>query len=155
MIGAALQGARAAYAALDKIGKKIKRQGSRKAAMAGSKVVLRAMKQAVPVGSGPTAGLLRRSLGRKVVSFRDAGVAAGIVGPRTKEFRTLLRVARRGKNAGKPVYANPTQYSHLVDKGTIRSRAYRFRLRVAAATGAQVRAAMADAVRAVAEGASA
>ncbi len=149
MISASVQGARAVYAALTKAAKKIQRDGSRKAVNAGSKIVLKAMKAEVRVVSG----LLRKSLGRKVKAYRDAGVAVGIVGPRTKQFKTLLGTRKKGKNAGKPYYANPTQYAHLVDQGSRRSRAFPFREPVRQATAGQVRDAMAEAVRAVVEGA--
>lgn len=164
MISASVQGMREAYAALDKAGKKIQRDGSRKAAQAGSKIVLDAMKPAVRVRTG----LLKKSLGRKVKAFRDSGVAVGIVGPRTgfkvvkqkdgskakvqTRFSRLegTRVNKKGETVDR--YSNPTQYAHLVDGGTVRSRAYPFREPVERATASRVKDAMAEAVRKVAEG---
>lgn len=148
MISAKVEGLAAVKAALDKAARKVKQKATRKAANAGSRIVLWAMKAAVR----NVTGLLRKSLGRKVKAYRDTGVAVGIVGPRTKQFKVLLRTARKGKNAGKPVYANPTQYAHLVDRGTSRSRAFPFREPVQQATREQVKAAMAEAVRSVVEG---
>jgi HK97 gp10 family phage protein len=166
MISASVQGMREAYAALSKAAKKIQRDGSRKAANAGGKVVLKAMKGAVRVRTG----LLKKALGRKVKSFGDSGVSVAIIGPRTgfkvvkqkdgstakvqTKFSRLdgTRVNKKGETVNK--YSNPTQYAHLVDKGTRRSRAYPFRAPVQQATAGQVRDAMAEAVRAVVEGAS-
>lgn len=164
MISASVQGMREAYAALDKAARKIQRDGSRKAAAAGSKVVLRAMKGVVRVKTG----LLKKALGSKVKAFRDSGVAVGIVGPRTG-FKVVLqkdgskikvqtrfsrlegtRVNKKGETVDR--YSNPTQYAHLVDRGTVRSRAYPFREPVERATASQVKDAMAEAVRKVAEG---
>ena len=51
-------------------------------------------------------GLLRKSLGRKVKSYRGGAVIVGVIGPR-RGFRMVID--------GKPV--NPVKYAHLVEYG--------------------------------------
>lgn len=133
--------------ALDTLGDKVRKKGTKKAVNAGTKIVLKKAKSLVREKTG----LLRKSLGRKTKVYRNSGVAIGIVGPRTKKFKTLLRVGVRGKSAGKEIYANPTQYAHLVDKGTKRSQAYPFMEESLSSTEAEVQEAMAEAMAQVIE----
>ncbi len=100
---------------------KLRKKTLKDAIGAASKVVLWEARRRAPRGSG----LLRKSLGRKVKVYRNSGVVVGIIGPRTG-FKIQVGVRIRGKNAGKPIYANPTQYAHLVELGTRRSAAKPF-----------------------------
>jgi HK97 gp10 family phage protein len=84
----------------------IDRKIARKALKAGinevSKAVLWDAKSLVPKRTG----LLRKSLGRKIKSYRNGAVIVGIIGPR-KGFRLVIN--------GVPV--NPVKYAHLVEFG--------------------------------------
>jgi len=89
---------------------------------AATRAVLREAKALAPIGETK---LLRRSLGRKTKVYRHSGTVVGIVGPRVG-YKTAIRTVTRGPNRGKEVYANPTQYAHLVELGTTHSRAKPF-----------------------------
>ncbi len=54
---------------------------------------------------------LRRSIGRKVIVYRNSSVVVGLVGPRTKMGREVVPRGRK-----KPVKRVPTKYAHLVEK---------------------------------------
>jgi hypothetical protein len=51
-------------------------------------------------------GILKRSLGRVIKTYRQSGATVGVVGPR-KGFRVIIK--------GKPV--DPVKYAHLVEFG--------------------------------------
>lgn len=82
------------------------RKVARKALKAGvnevTKNVLWDAKSLVPKRTG----LLRKSLGRKVKSYRGGAIIVGIIGPR-RGFRTVYN--------GVPI--NPVKYAHLVEYG--------------------------------------
>lgn len=63
-------------------------------------------------------GLLQRSIGRRVKTTRRKTIA-GVVGPRTG-YRTQVGTTQDGD----PIYANPTQYYHLLEFGTQHSAAH-------------------------------
>lgn len=72
-------------------------------------------------------GMLRRSMGWRVMAYRRTGTVVGIVGPRsgfkkTKAGRQQTALGRKYKATG----INPTRYAHLVELGTVRSAAYAF-----------------------------
>jgi HK97 gp10 family phage protein len=92
-------------------------------------------------------GLLRKSLGRKVKVYRNTGVATAVVGPR-RGFKVVLGVRVRGKAAGKTYHADPTHYSHLVEKGTNRSQAFPFLGAALEASRGACEKAMADTIMA-------
>lgn len=148
MMSMKVDGQASVMSALAGVVAKVQKRATKKAVDAATKVVLWAAKGRARVVSG----LLRRSLGRKTKVYRGSGRAVGIVGPRTKEFRELLRVAKRGKKAGQAIYRSPTQYGHLVDKGTKRSRAFPFMGPALESSREKVRDAMAAAVASVIEG---
>lgn len=169
MIGMRLEGSGAVKAALADAAARVQKKATRAAVSAATKPVLSAARSIVRVGAAddPNAGLLKKSLGRKVKVFRGSGVAVGIVGPRrgfkmekrpdgskvrvqTKFSRYLGQKVKKGKLVD--VYKNPTQYGHLVNKGTKRSRAFPFMEPALAAARPQVMRLMADAAREVVEG---
>lgn len=90
----------------------------RKAVNACSGVVLNAAKALAPRNSG----LLKRSLGRRIRTYRRTGRVVGVVGPRTnmKSAVTLKSGATR--------WANPTRYAHLAEfgRGPVRVKKARF-----------------------------
>lgn len=92
----------------------------RKAVGEAGKVILKVAKQMAPRESG----LLRKSLGRKVKVYRSSGTAVAIVGPRVG-FRQVVR-RTRGKWFPTEAMANPVKYAHLVELGTVRSKARAF-----------------------------
>lgn len=73
-------------------------------------------------------GLLKKSIGSKTKIYKKV-IAVGIVGAR-HGFRQQIGVVTRGgksnmemgkkipRKVGEPVYADPTKYIHLVDRGT-------------------------------------
>lgn len=65
-------------------------------------------------------GLLRKSMGSKVKTYKGGAVVA-VVGPRTG-FRTQVG----SKRDGTPVYADPVKYAHLVELGTATTAARPF-----------------------------
>ena len=81
-------------------------------------------------------GLLRKSLGYKVKTYTKTGTAVAVCGPR-KGFREQIGVVSRGKDKGKPIFADPQKYAHLVENGTRRTSAKPW-LRPASIVGAQV-----------------
>lgn len=129
--------------ALDGVSKKIKRKGIRKGVNVAGKIVLRAAKAKVPNKSG----LLKRSLGRKVKVYRSTGVAVAVVGPRVGFKQEVAR-------GGATVLSNPTKYAHLVEGGTSRSQAFPFLRPALESSKAEVREAMANAIREVLEASS-
>ena len=92
----------------------------RKAVAEAGKIILKVAKQKAPRESG----LLRKSLGRKVKVYRSSGTAVAIVGPRLG-FKQVVRRAR-GKWFPADVASNPVKYAHLVELGTVRSKAQAF-----------------------------
>ena len=95
-------------------------KAARKAARAGvddaTKIVLAAVKGKVPTDTKA----LKKSLGRKVKTYKRGAVVYGVVGPRRDaagkpaKFRTE-RVRKGRKQAA---VVNPANYAHLVEFGT-------------------------------------
>jgi HK97 gp10 family phage protein len=104
-----------------KVAKKLQRGGINE----GTKLVQRAAKNSAPVRKYISrnleynGGLLKKSLYRKVKTYRNSGVIVGVVGAR-KGFKQVIGTRVRGKNKGSPIYADPTKYLHLVELGTSR-----------------------------------
>lgn len=89
-------------AKLDAIGKNAGTRAIRAGVNELTKTVLAEAKANVPVRTGQ----LRKSLGRKVKTYRQSKVVVGIVGPR-KGFRVVIN----------GVAVNPSNYAHLVEFG--------------------------------------
>lgn len=123
-----LTGLEATLRAFGEMPKRLARKHLRRGVNAIGKDLLWAAKARTPKRTG----LLYKSLGRKVKSYRSGAVVVAIVGAR-KGFRKQVGVrvkdSRPGtkypKRKGDPIYADPTKYLHLVNLGTFRSRAYR------------------------------
>ena len=98
-------------------------------------------------------GTLWKSLGSKVKVYASSGAVVGIVGAR-QGFRTQIGVAKKDsaetarypRKKGDPIYANPVKYLHLVELGTVRSRANPFLADSQRAMHAALRADIAAAV---------
>lgn len=82
----------------------------RRALMEASKPILQTAKSLAPVETG----LLRRSLGRRVRSYRSGSTIVVIIGPRSGFKQEVKR--KKGF-----VLANPTKYAHLTEFGTYRT----------------------------------
>lgn len=119
--GAKIEGLDGVLRRLRGLGEKVRKKAAKQAVTQAGRTVLWEAKAQVRKATG----LLRKSLGQKVKVFRDTGSAVAMVGPRVG-FKIPLPPRTRGKKAGEVVYANPTQYSHLVEKGTRRSQAFPF-----------------------------
>lgn len=79
----------------------------RKAVTAASRLILRAAKAKV----SRRTGLLRKSLGIKVKTYRRSGVVVGVIGPRSG-FKRQVTLPD-----GSQELENPTVIAHLVEKG--------------------------------------
>jgi HK97 gp10 family phage protein len=109
-----LQGDRQLRNLLKDLPKKVARKGLKKAAEAGIKPVARSAKAKAPVDTG----ILRKSIGKKTKSYRNAAVS--MTGARTDMTGFVKRALARGdartaKNATRKV---PSNYIHLVQYGT-------------------------------------
>lgn len=102
-ISGKLDGMKQSLASLAGLGRTVRNQILRKALDKATQPMLKRAKQLAP--RGPT-GLLRKSLGRKIKTYRRSGVVVAILGPR-KGFRKVVN--------GKPV--DPVRYAHLVELG--------------------------------------
>lgn len=93
----------------------------RKALRAGSRPLVVAARALVPVrrkvkGSNVTPQkLLKKSLGVKIKTYKGGGIVVAVVGARSKKTQIGTRV--RGPHKGQPVYENPANIAHLVEKG--------------------------------------
>ena len=98
---------------------KVQRGGTRRAMNKGLTPVLRAARANAPVDKGH----LKKSLGKRVRTYRGNGIVWGGVGP-----RAAYRVKRHGKRTrtGRQSYIQPSKYAHLVESGTVRTRGRRF-----------------------------
>ena len=118
---AVVEGAEHLIQKLKAIKQSVAKRLLRKAIGNGTRAILRAAKSQAPTRTS----LLRKSLGRKVKAYRGGIAVAGIVGARLG-FRQVRGEGKRGKRAGKTLYADPVKYEHLVELGTVRSRAQAF-----------------------------
>lgn len=75
---------------------------NKRAMRAGTKLVLQAVRQSVPVKSGA----LRQSLTSKVDSFKGETTAFGIVGPKSKFVKQVGRQVKK-----------PSRYAHFIESG--------------------------------------
>ncbi len=66
-------------------------------------------------------GLLRKSMGRKVKTYRNSGITIGVIGPRRGFARTVNQLgawsAALGRRSIRQVKINPANYAHLVEHG--------------------------------------
>lgn len=104
-----IQGLAEVVATLKGLPAKLQRKIMRKALSKATKGTVAAARRLVPRETG----LLKKSIGRKVVTYKESGVLVVVIGPR-KGFRQ--DVTRRGR--GKPSIADPVNYAHLVEFGT-------------------------------------
>ncbi len=118
--------------ALQSLPKKLGRKLERKGVGEATKLLLRTAKAQAPTRASISknmhykGGLLRKSMGRKVKTYRNSGRIVGIVGARKDGFREEIGIRIRGKSKGQGFYANPTKYLHLIELGTRRSKATHF-----------------------------
>ena len=106
-----LEGVQQLLKNLEQFSQTIQRRIVRKAVSAGSTPMLQAVKAAAPRETG----LLKKSIGRKVKTYRNSGVVLVIIGPRSG-FRTVIDDKPR----------NPLMYAHLVEFGTSKAPAKPF-----------------------------
>lgn len=86
------------------LGERVQRKVLRQAVNTAATPVVKAARAKAPKDSG----LLKKSLGKKLVTNKKAGVVTAVVGPR----RNVV-----GEHDGKP--RKPSRYAHLVEKGHI------------------------------------
>lgn len=118
---AGVEGLQAILKQLDGLKKSAAKKVTRAIVTAGGRAVVRAAKKLAPKRTG----LLRRSLFSRVAVHPGSGVAVATIGPR-EGFRVQVGVVTRGALAGKPKYADPVKYAHLVELGTAHSAAKPF-----------------------------
>jgi HK97 gp10 family phage protein len=107
---------------LAELDKKVCKKALRDGVNEATKPILKDARARVPVDTK----LLKKALGRKVVSYRVGLSVVGIVGVR-KHMEGKKGQRKRGSkwrvkvgtdSAGKPVYMDPIKYAHLVEFGT-------------------------------------
>lgn len=86
------------------LGERVQRKVLRQAINAGSTVMMKAMRAKAPRESG----LLAKSIGKKIRTYKKSGTILGVVGPRSDVVGTYQGKKRR-----------PVKYAHLVEKGHI------------------------------------
>lgn len=131
----AVEGLQQVLSRLKNVQNKVANKIVRAAVSGESKAVLTQAKAAVRVDLG----ILKRSLGRKIKVFAKDSTAVGIVGPRSSfrmkktkidgrvvRVRVATGIGKQVVRHGKEQFAWPSKYSHLVEKGTRRSRAFPF-----------------------------
>lgn len=141
-VGMRLEGTDALAARLKQVPAKLAKKHLRKAMNAvGSKVAKAAKARA---GAFARTGQLKRSIGKKVKVY-PSGTVVAVVGARLG-FKVVGGVRTRGKRKGETHYVNPVKYLHLVELGTVRSRARHFLRESLDANRAALESAVADAV---------
>jgi HK97 gp10 family phage protein len=103
------------FAALDAVERKVKQKGVKKGMSAATKIVAKSAKYKVRRKTG----LLEASIGRKTKAYRRGATTVGMVGARVGMGAVVSRVYGR-----KPEYSDPSKYAHLVELGTVHSRAF-------------------------------
>lgn len=134
-IGGKLEGVSGVLKSLEFLEKKTADKIRRKFVSKFTSMLAKAVKQKVPkledinvamkafgVSSGYSGGQLKKAIGRKVKTYRKTRTTFGVVGARTG-YKIQVGKRTRGKNKGKPVFINPTQYFHLAEYGTRHSAA--------------------------------
>jgi HK97 gp10 family phage protein len=123
-----LEGLGDVFAALDGLGRTIRNKILRASLVAATTPMLKAAQQRVRKSSG----LLRKSLGRKVKTYRRNGTVAVMIGPRRghgkpvilKEEEIFRQFGGRTIKIRNPrvramrITRNPVRYAHLIEKGT-------------------------------------
>jgi hypothetical protein len=117
-VGITLEGDKALRDAFSTLKRSLQKKHLRKAMNAAGKQLLWAVRGRTPKRTG----LLYKSLGRKVKTYKS-GIVVAIVGARVG-FRKPVGVRQkpgvvRGvpRKAGEPIFADPTKYLHLVEGG--------------------------------------
>lgn len=105
----------------DELPKRMQNKILRKAIGEGSKLILKTAKAKVVKDTG----MLKRSLGRKIVAKRSTGAVVAIIGPRTgykkvkvKGTKTFKRERTKLGEKFAEAGVSPVRYAHLVEKGT-------------------------------------
>lgn len=88
------------------------RRVARPAVREASTPVLRAIRKNAPRKKDPRTGQLRKSITRRLKTYKHSGAVIAIIGPRRK-FITQDKYGRK---------VNPTKYAHLVEFGTAAHR---------------------------------
>jgi hypothetical protein len=121
MIGIRITGMESINRRLALLQDKAAKKALRKGVQAGTKVLAKGAKRRVRKGKGgkgKLAGLLKKSIGSKVKTFRGNGVTVGIVGPR-KGFLHVMSDGRR---------IDPVKYAHIEERGRQQVRIKKKRL---------------------------
>lgn len=92
---------------LEKTLPKTAKKAIRKGVSKGSQLLAKKAKGRVHRGHGGVPGLLKKSIGQKVKTYRRSGEVVGVIGPRVGFLHIL--------NGGKRV--DPVKYGHIEEKG--------------------------------------
>lgn len=113
-IKAKIEGIEQALKNLSELTRTVRNKILRKAINGSSRLILNAAKALVPKGNG----MLKKSLGIRVQTYRASGTVVGIIGPRTgyKKTRQGKQQTAFGKKI-KETGQNPAKYAHLVEFG--------------------------------------
>lgn len=122
---------------LSKLGQKTKNQMLRPAVRAGASILNKEMKKQAP----KLRGLLKRSIGIKMKTYKNGTVAA-ILGAR-RGYKVKIGTNQKGQ----ALYADPARYLHLVELGTSHSSPNPFMRRSIDATKKAVELTMAQKIR--------
>jgi HK97 gp10 family phage protein len=110
-IDATVEGLPALLRTLEGLSQAVRGRIVRAALNAAAKILQAAAKPA----TSREAGLLRKSMARKVKIYRGTGRGVGVVGPRVGAGKVVTRKAGKWKPTS--AYADPTKYAHLVEGG--------------------------------------
>lgn len=102
-----VEGMRTLQDTLKKVAPKAAKKSVRKGVSAGTKLLTKKAKARVHRGHGGVPGLLKKSIGSKVKTYRNTGVTVGIIGPR-KGFLHVLKGGER---------VDPVKYAHVEESG--------------------------------------
>lgn len=99
----------------------VQRKVLRKIIRAGVKLVNKAAKARAPVRVSAPANvtpmkLLKKSIGQKVYVHPKSKAVIGVVGPRF-DYRRQIGQVSRGPRKGQPIYEDPVNIAHLVERG--------------------------------------
>lgn len=123
-----LSGLDDAMKALSGLNQSVRNKILRKALDKASQPILKAAKERAPRETG----LLRKSMGRRVIAYRSTGTVVVVIGPRSKpsfrkevkikkvfrQIRGATRMIRNPRSEAMTMVRNPVKYAHLVELGT-------------------------------------
>jgi len=116
MVKMEVVGDEALQAAMLGLGRSSQARVARPAIREASTPIVRQMRQNAPKKQGDRTGQLRKSIGRRMVTYKNSGTVIAVIGPR-RNFTTNDKFGNK---------VDPSNYAHLVEFGTYRSTAKPF-----------------------------